>query len=135
MAARCDSLNAAVTLHDAPQVAHQIALAGQGPVGQAGLEFARQGFGVAAAGQHRHESLHVRLGFGRGQGRLILDGVGNPAQQVGIRHRNAQLRRQLRNRQGEGSRDVGQYLVLIDRIGNAGVHADSISKNDGDSTN
>ncbi len=62
------------------------------------------------------ETLQKSQCLRRGQRRLVLDGIGDPAQQVGAGHRSAQTRGQLRDRQRKGARDVGENLVLIDFI-------------------
>ena len=44
-----------------------------------------------------------------------------------------QRRRQLRDRQREGARDMRENLILIDLIGTDGIHAGSISETRKDS--
>ncbi len=69
--------------------------------------------GAALAGfDHLHElgvqrrlALVVELG-------VVLDGVGNTAQQIGIAYGHPQRFRQLRDRQREGAGDMRQDLIL-----------------------
>jgi len=130
---RCASLSAAVTLMTRCMLPPGRARwEGCGPT--AGLERPGQRLRLAQARDSRHEALHERQRFGRRQGRFVLDGIGDPAQQIRVGDRNPQCSRQLRNRQREGARNVREYLVLIDCIGNAGIHEDSISENRRDST-
>ena len=131
IAARCAPLKDAVTLMTRCHIARPGRARSAGCGRTAASRSRAPGLRVASAGDHRLESLQESQRLGGRQRRLILDGIGDPAQQIGIGDRNAQRGGQLRNRQREGARDVRKYLVLIDLIGNAGIHADSISENEG----
>ena len=74
---------------------------------------------LARTRPRRSGAADRRLRGGRGRG-LVLDGVGDPTQQVGVGHRDTQLRGQLGNGQRERARDVRQNLILIGLIGGAG---------------
>ena len=106
----------------------QIALGRQGTVRQALLQIARQCLGIAASAHNGAEALQERQGLGRRQRRLILDGVGDAAQQIGAGDGNAQRRRQLRNGQRKSARNMRQNLILICLVGTHGIHAGSISE-------
>ena len=106
----------------------EVALGLEGAAGKAFLDVAGQCRGVAAAAHDAFEALEERERLRGREGRLVLDGVRDATQQIGIRHRHLQSRRELRNRQREGSRDVRKDLVLVTFVGNAGIHKSSISE-------
>ncbi len=106
---------------DPRQIDDQLALGRQRPLRQALRELTAQFLGIRETGHGVGKPLHVQQGVGRGDLRLILDGVGDPAQQVGIGHRTAQVRRQLRNGQRKGARHGGQDMFLICLVGMARI--------------
>ena len=116
IAARCGALSCASTattrsmLHTRSRSAARVRSDSRGAISRG------QRLRVAAAEQHLAEALQEGQCLGGRQGRLVLDGIGDAAQQVGAGDRRAQIRRQLRNRQRKGARDVGENLVLIDFI-------------------
>jgi len=59
------------------------------------------------------ETIQVDALLLRGQGRFVLDRVGDPTQQVGVADDVAQRLRQLGNREREGPRNARQRLRLI----------------------
>ncbi len=93
----------------------------------------RQQHRVALTRQYGAEALQEGQRFGGRERRLILDGIGDPAQQIGVGHRSAQRQGQFRYRQRKGARDMRENLILIDFICADGIHADSISKTNKDS--
>jgi hypothetical protein len=106
----------------------EVALGFEGAAGKAFFDVAGECRDVAAAAHDPFEALEERERLRGREGRLVLDSVRNATQQIGIRHRHLQSRRELRNSQREGSRDVGKDLVLITFVGNAGMHKSSISE-------
>ena len=107
--------------HDPLHVAHQIALGRERAVREPWLELAHQQRRFLPAVHHGSEALQESEGFGSRQRRLVLDRVGDPAQQIGAGHRGPQARRQLGNRERKRARHVGEYLLLVDLVGHAGI--------------
>ena len=111
---------------DPLHIAYQVALRRQRLLREAPHDLARQRSRLLPAAHHRREALQEPVGLRGRYPRLILDGVGDPAQQICAGYRGAQRRRQLRDCQRERARHVRQDLLLVGLIGNAGINFHSV---------
>ena len=97
-------------------VGHQVVLAlGRGG-GEQGAEVASEGLRPFAAADDLDEALREGPLLRGRQGRLVLDGVRDPAQEVGVAHHLAQRIRKLRDGEGEGPRDPLEDLLLVGEV-------------------
>ena len=100
-------------LDDACQVAHQVTLVRQGSLRQPRRQFRRQRRGLARTCHHLAELAQEAALVLGGKRRLVFDGVGDPAQQVGAGNGLTQTGRQLWNGQREGARDMDEDVTLV----------------------
>ncbi len=94
------------------QLAHQVALGLDGLQRQLRAQLRRQRGGVGTTSDHFDEGLLVAALVGGREGGIVLDGVGDAAQQIGVGNYAVQLSRQLRNGQRKGARNQWQDEVL-----------------------
>ena len=98
-------------------IGHELAFGGQHAVGQERRELLGKWGGRLLAGDDPDESLGKLALFTSRKGWLILDSVGDAAQQIRIAHNIAQARGKLRNGERERARDILQDRVLPRQIG------------------
>ena len=79
------------------------ALLGRRAVGEVGREAADQVGRLGLARDHGHEFLVIGLLAVGVEDRVVFDGVGDPAEQIGVGDRGPKLARQLGDRQREGA--------------------------------
>ncbi len=115
---------------DAGGVGDQVMFAGGGRSRQPDAEFARERLRGGPSGDDVYEPFRERLLLTGGQPGFVFDGVGDPAQQVGVAHHVAEPGRKLRNRERKGARHalqdfrlVGEIAVLHPVRGGRGGHA------------
>ncbi len=120
--------------HHALEIQRQVALGRQGRSVEPWRQFLRQRRRRLVAVEHGDEPAQQHQRLVGGQYRLILDRIGDTAQQVRIRDRRAQRGRQLRNRQGERTGDVRQDPVLVGLVGLSGLSAGWVSRHRTDHT-
>ena len=101
---------------DALHVADEVALRRQSPVRQPLLDFPGEERWVPPADQYSPEALQKGQCLRRRQRRLVLDRIGNSAQQIGAGYRGAETQGQLGDCQRKGARDMRENMVLIDYI-------------------
>ncbi len=106
---------------DARQIHDELALGRDGPLRQLVGQIHPEQLRIGHARHGIGETFHVQQRVRWRDLRLILDGVGDAAQQVGVGDRTAQIRGQLRNGQRKRTRDGGKDLLLISLIGMARV--------------
>ena len=100
-AARCRSENPCVIRSTRGSVGHELAFGEQHAVGQARRELLGKWGGRLLAGDDPDESLGKLALFTGRKGRLILDSVGDAAQQIRVADDIAQARGKLRNGERE----------------------------------
>ncbi len=98
------------------QLADQLAFGQQGRLGKQRRHLCGKPLHVDAPGNGIDEAILVAKLLLGGQRGLVLDGVGDTTQQVGVGHCTAQVRRQLGDGQGKGSGDFREDGVLV-RVG------------------
>ena len=98
--------------HDAGSGGRQIALGLRGRRRKRRTQIPRERHRFATARHHLDEAFRQRLLSIQRQGGLVLYGVRDTAQEIGVAHHVAQRVRKLGNRQGEGARDALQHLRL-----------------------
>src|SRR5207248_10759999 len=76
------------------------------------LELPRQRRRLLAAAHHGREALQESEGFGSRQRRLVLDRVGDPAQQISARHRRPQVRSEEHTSELQSPYDLVCRLLL-----------------------
>ena len=102
--------------NDSRGIGDQIVLAVEHRMRQQRTKFARKTLRRLPARDDLDEALRERLLLRDRQRRLVFDGVGDPAQQIGVAHHVAQRHGELRNGKGEGAGNALQDAGLVGEI-------------------
>ena len=77
-----------------------------------GAELAGKRSGVISAGHDPGKSFRESLLLLQGKRPIVFDGIGNPAQEIGVPHRLVQVGRQLSECEREGAGNTIQHFRL-----------------------